>query len=311
MLSNKELAEALDSVTTIPPIPYNREGIDFDAHRKNIKYLMDNNHLSENRKRIICIAGTSLINHVSNEEQNRLLEVAAEVMDGEGVLISALVPNPISSTGAQVEIQSKMKRAPDAYLIMPLAGVYSSEGLYQGFMKFAEEHGSKNNARFLFYHRLIRDRDQVIKLMHDSPYFVGLKVGTSVDEVPYLVEKIGDRANVIWGIGDRSTKAAQLGTKGHTSGISNLYVKAGDLINNAQRVGDFATSLAVEKRVTALEDLRFINSREYNYAAVIEGMILSGFDDIDGGIGGPFNPRVPADVSAQVKAAIEGLEDLH
>ena len=311
MLSNKELAEALDSVTTIPPIPFDKDGIDYAAHRKNIKYMMDNNHLSENRKRIICIAGTSLINHVSEKEQNKLLEVTAEVMDGDGVLISSLVPNPISTMGRQVEIQSKMKRVPDAYLIMPLAGIYSSDGLYQGFMDFAEEHGTKNDARFLFYHRLVRDRDHVIKLMHDSPHFVGLKVGTSVDQVPYLVEKIGDSGNVIWGIGDRSTKAAQLGTKGHTSGISNLYARAGDLINNAQRVGDFDTSLAVEKRVTALEEIRFINSREYNYSAVIEGMILSGFDDIDGGMGGPFNPRVPAEVSKQVKAAIEGLEDLH
>ena len=54
-----------------------------------------------------------------------------------------------------------------------------------------------------------------------------------------------------------------------------------------------------------------MNGREFNYSAVLEAMILSGYTDIDGGEGGPFNPRVNSEVSAEVKKAIEGLADLH
>ena len=147
--------------------------------------------------------------------------------------------------------------------------------------------------------------------MHDSSHFLGIKVGTNVEEVPSLVQEVGDAGLVIWGIGDRSTKAAELGTTGHTSGISVIYAKAGDLINNAQRAEDFETAYQLEKRIHLLEDLRFINGREYNYSAVLEAMILSGFDDIDGGEGGPFNPRVSDKISKQVQEVISTLVDLH
>lgn len=157
----------------------------------------------------------------------------------------------------------------------------------------------------------LRDREQIIRLLNDSPHFVAVKVGTEEDDVPVMVDAIGDNAMVIWGIGDRSTKAAQVGARGHTSGISVLVAKAGDEINNAQRAGDFETAFVIEKKITALEELRFENGREFNYSAVVEGMILSGFDDIDAGEGGPFNPRVPAEVSTRVQEAIEGILDLH
>ncbi len=311
LLSNQELSEALNSVTTIPLIPFRNGKIDFDAHRKNIRYLMENNHLSDNRPRIICIAGTSLIHHVSLNDQNELLEVTGEIMGDQGVLMSAIVPNPLDSIGSLIEQQSQMSRPPDVYLIMPLGGVYSSQGLYEGLMDIGHQYGTQYGARFLYYHRLSRDQEFVIKLMKDSEAFVGIKVGTRVEDVSSLVNGIGESGVVIWGIGDRSTTAAQLGTKGHTSGISVLYVKAGDLINNAQRTGDYTTSLNLEKRINDLEELRFMNAREFNYSAVLEGMILSGFMDIDGGEGGPFNPRVPAEIATRVQEAIEGLEDLH
>lgn len=311
LLTNQELSEALNSVTTIPLIPFRKGKIDYDAHRKNIHYLMKNNHLSDNRPRIICIAGTSLIHHVSLNEQNELLKVTGEIMGDQGVLMSAIVPNPLDTIGTLIEHQSQMRRPPDVYLIMPVSGVYTSEGLYEGLMDIGDQYGSRYGARFLYYHRLSRDEEFVIKLIKDSAAFVGIKVGTRVEDVTNLVNGIGDHGVVIWGIGDRSTEAAQLGTKGHTSGISVLYVKAGDLINNAQRTGDFATSLELEKRIDALEELRFMNAREFNYSAVLEGMILSGFTDIDGGEGGPFNPRVPAEIAIRVRESIEGLEDLH
>ncbi len=311
MLSNEELKEALYSVTTIPVIPFRNGGIDFSAHEKNIRYLMDNNHLCHSRPRVICVAGTSLIHHVCLEDQNKLIEVTGEIMGEEGVLISAIAPNPIGDAGDMIEKQAAMKRAPDAFLLMPLNGVYSVEGLFEGLSQFGEKYSTRCGARFLYYYRQSRDREQIIKLLNDSPHFIGVKIGTNEEDVPIFVEAVGNNAMVIWGIGDRSTKAAMLGAKGHTSGISVLFAQAGDAINNAHRSGDFDAAFAIEKRINALEELRFENGREFNYSAVVEGMSLSGFDDIDPGEGGPFNPRVSADVSARVREAISEILDLH
>ena len=77
--SNEQLLDGLNSVTTIPLIPFRSGRIDFDAHAKNIAYLMENNHLSDGRPRVICVAGTSLIHHVSLDDQNKLIEVTGEV----------------------------------------------------------------------------------------------------------------------------------------------------------------------------------------------------------------------------------------
>jgi dihydrodipicolinate synthase/N-acetylneuraminate lyase len=154
--------------------------------------------------------------------------------------------------------------------------------------------------------------DAVVRLLNDSPHFVGVKVGTSEADVKPMIEGVGENAMVIWGIGDRSTKAAELGAKGHTSGIAVLYAKASDAINNAQRRGDFAAAKAVEAEIGALEDIRFMDGRAYNYSAVVEAMQQSGFDDIDAGDGsGPFNPNVPPAVAEQVGKAIAGLEKYH
>ncbi|MCB0686245.1 MAG: dihydrodipicolinate synthase family protein [Saprospiraceae bacterium] len=311
MISTANLKEALQSVTTIPLIPYRQGKIDYEAHRKNVRYLMENNHLSGHRPRVVCIAGTSLIHHINNQEQNQLLAVSGSEMLDSGVLLSAIVPNPVSNIEILVREQVSLQRPPDAFLIMPLGGVYSSEGLYEGLMQLGEQLGSRYNARLLFYHRNQRDHDQVVRLIKDSDHWIGIKVGTNVDEVPSLVEEVGDSGLVIWGIGDRSTKAAQLGTTGHTSGISVVYAKAGDEINNAQLAGDYEKAYALEKRIHDLENIRFINGREFNYSAVLEAMILSGYTDIDGGEGGPFNPRVSSEVSEIVRRAIEGLDDLH
>lgn len=313
MIADSDFSEVLNSVTTIPIIPFRHGHVDYAAHRKNIEYLMTNNHLSGGRPRVICIAGTSLIHHVSYEDQNRLLESTAEVMGNDGVLLSAIVPNPIDSARELVETQMGMSRPPDASLIMPLTGVYSVEGLYEGFSQFGEKLYQADGARFVYYHRQTRDRDQVIRLVRDSPAFVGVKVGSSEDDVAPMVEGIGEAGIVMWGIGDRSTAAARLGARGHTSGISVIFAKAGDGINNAQREGDWERALEIEERIDALENIRFENGRVYNYSAVIEAMVQSGFEDIDpgDGEGGPFNPRVEAEVAERVKQAIEGIQELH
>jgi len=309
--SNEQLLDGLNSVTTIPLIPFRGGSIDYDAHARNIAYLMENNYLSDDRPRVICVAGTSLIHHVSYEDQSKLVEVTAEVMGDQGILLSAIVPNPLPEAGNLIARQSSLKRSPDAYLIMPLGGVYSQEGFLETFSQFGHQHEQAHGARFLYYHRQPRGRDYVVQLLRDCSAFIGIKVGTDESDVVPLCRDIGNQGMVIWGVGDRSTEAARLGALGHTSGISVLFAKAGDMLNNAQRAGDYEASRAVEKRISALEEIRFENGRVYNYSAVVEAMIQSGFDDVDPGESGPFNPRVPPEVAERIREAIEGILDLH
>ena len=306
-----QLIDALNSVTAIPVIPFKENKIDYVGHAKNIDYLMNNNYLDEGRKRVIAIAGTSLIHHISETQQLRLIDRTGQQMESDGILISGIVPNPINQAGQLIEAQSELNRPPDAYLLMPLTGISSPEGIYEHFMKFAEHYGNTCNARFLYYFRQKRDIDAVIRLLNDSPHFIGVKIGTDEDDVSPLIEGIGDSGIVMWGIGDRCTRPAQLGTKGHTSGIAVAYARASDEINNAQRRGDYETSERIEADIAPLEEIRFWNGRVYNYSAVVETMILSGFEDIEAGTGGPFNPRVPPDIQKQLRSITNDLKRYH
>ncbi len=305
------LLDALNASITIPIVPYKGGEIDYDGLAKNADYLMRNNTLDNGRPRVVSVAGTSLIHHIDPDDQTRIFDEVGSVMGNDGILMSAIAPNPIGVAGQLVEAQSQLARPPDVYLVMPLGGTYSPEGAYEQFMHFGEHYGEACGARFLYYFRQPRDQEAVIRLLNDSPHFVGVKIGTSEDDVPTFIDGVGDNAMVIWGIGDRSTKAAELGAKGHTSGIAVLLAGASDAINNAQRSGDYAAARQVEADIAALEEIRFRNGRVFNYSAVVEALNLSGFDDIVGGEGGPFNPRVPADVVAEVRAAIAGLEHYH
>lgn len=311
-INTPTLLDALYAPTTIPIIPFRRGRIDYDGHAKNVQYLMRANHLDNGRPRVISVAGTSLIHHIEPEEQTRIFDVTGQAMGNAGVLMSAIVPNPIGTAGKLIEAQSKLRRPPDLYLIMPLGGTYDSEGVYHGFMDFARRYGEEYGARFLYYHRTERDRDAVIRLLNDSPHFIGVKIGTSEADVQPFVESVGDNAMVIWGIGDRSSKAAALGAKGHTSGTALVATAVCDGINNAQRRGDYATARKLEAEVNELENIRFMNGRIYNYSAVVEAMMILGFDDVEAGdCSGPFNPRVPAEIRERVKSAVQKLADYH
>ncbi len=310
-LSLPNLLDDLNSVTAIPIIPFNGNNIDYTGHVKNIDYLMTNNYLDEGRKRVIAIAGTSLIHHISEKEQLELIDTTGNQMGSDGILISGIVPNPINQAGQLIEAQSDLKRPPDVYLLMPLTGISSPEGIYEQYMKFADHYGNSCDARFLYYFRQKRDLDAVIRLLNDSPHFIGVKIGTDEDDVQPLIEGVGGNGIIMWGIGDRCTKPAQLGTKGHTSGIAVAYARASDDINNAQRRGDFETSAHIEADIAPLEEIRFWNGRVYNYSAVVETIIQSGFEDIEGGTGGPFNPRVPPEINEQLRDITNDLKRYH
>jgi len=317
-MEQSTLLAALNSVTTIPVIPFKDGQIDFDGHRKNVAYLMGNNYLSDNRPRVIAIGGTSLLHHIEAKDQVALVEATGQQMedtnvrtDVHGILISGIVPNPISQAEELIRVQSNLDRVPDAYLLMPLSGINNPDGIYQQYSQFAQKCGEQYGARFLYYFRQKRNLEVVIQLINESPHFIGVKVGTDESDIEALTNGIDGGGLVMWGIGDRCTQAHRLGTRGHTSGIAVAFARASDEINNAQRSGDLAASQRIEDKIAALEEIRFRNERVYNYSAVVEAIIQSGFDDIEGGTGGPFNPRLSSEIVSEVKAAIADLKPYH
>ena len=111
-MNNSELLESLDSVTTIPPVVFREGKIDYEAHQKNMSYLLNRNFLTDGRKRVISLAGTSLIHHIGHADQLRLAEETGNLMKNDGVFMSAIVPNPIGEGGALIEKQAALPRPP-------------------------------------------------------------------------------------------------------------------------------------------------------------------------------------------------------
>ena len=94
--------------------------------------------------------------------------------------------------------------------------------MYNEFMAFGEEMDDRFGARLIYYFKDSRDLSQMENLFRDSDAFVGVKVGTGEDDVEPLMRALGDNGLVIWGIGDRSTRAAQLGSPRDTLPVSPL-----------------------------------------------------------------------------------------
>ncbi|MEE3234370.1 MAG: dihydrodipicolinate synthase family protein [Candidatus Latescibacterota bacterium] len=312
VLAINDLLTALSTVTSIPVVPFRGGKIDYDAHAKNVRYLIDNNHLNGEIRRVIGIAGTSLIHHVGRADQVELMRCTAEYMNGQGVLMAGIVPNPIDDAEDLLRQEAALPAPPDCYLVMPLTGVGNAEGIFQYYLKMAERLGAETGARLLYYLRNKAERETAVRLLNESEHFVGLKIGTDISDVEPIVAGVNDRSGlVIWGVGDRSTGPGQSGTRGHTSGINVVFAGASDAINNAQQNGDWETSMRVEEEIAELEEIRFRDGRMYNYSAVVEAMRLVGGDGIDGGEGGPFNPPVPMAVTKEIEKAIEPLHKYH
>ena len=91
-LSISELLTALEGVTAIPCAPYRAGSIDYDAHLKNIRYLMRTNNLSDNRPRVLSIAGTSPIHQMTRAEQVHIVDITTRAMGDEGVYVAGVLP---------------------------------------------------------------------------------------------------------------------------------------------------------------------------------------------------------------------------
>ena len=90
-----------------------------------------------------------------------------------------------------------------------------------------------------------------------------------------------------------------------------MVARASDEINNAQRRLDFEAARQIENDISPLEEIRFMQERAYNYSAVMEALNCAGFDDVVGGSGGPFNPRVPPEIAREIARIMASLEHYH
>lgn len=307
----RDWIELLDTVVAIPIVPYREGRIDYAGHRKNVSYLVEHNALDGGRRRAISVAGTSLLHHIDHEDQVRLMDETGRLCGDRALVIAGIVPNPLEAAARLVEREASLPRPPDAYLLMPLAGIAHPDGVYETYRAFGERLGASCGARFILYYQNRRHRDATIRLVRESPYFVGIKIGTSVEDTRPLVEGVGGAGAVVWGIGDRCAEAARQGARGHTSGIAVVCSRLSDEINNAVRRRDYAEAQRLEQLATPLEDIRFMDDRIYNYSAVAAALRLGGFPDVEGGDGAPFNPMPGPAIQERVRKAVEPLRAYH
>lgn len=306
------LIENLNSVISVPIVPFRKGKLDLDTHLRNIDSLLKRNYLGEGRKRVICLGGTSLVDHLSHEDQFRMLSATSEHIGQRGIFVAGIPSNPLPEAEARVRRLAEANRPPDAYLIMPVNGMVNPDGLYQEMMAFGSRLGNEYGAQLLFYHRKPHERLAVARLLADSPWFIGTKIGTSTEDIPIIAKMLeGQNKLISWGIGDRSTCGARVGSHGHTSGINLLFARASDEIHEAQRRGDFEEAERIESLLYAFEEIRFREGRSYNYSAVLEAASIAGYDDIDASEGGPFNPPVSKEIRREIEAAIQPLLAYH
>ena len=301
----------LDNVVAFSIIPFRKGKVDFAAHCKNITYLIQNSSLDAGRKRIIAIGGSSLLHHLTSEDQLRLAQVTGEQVNEDAWFISGILPTPPIQVARLVRKQMRLSRAPDAFLLLPLIGCYNPEGVYLEINRLCRTLGDETDARFILYLRDKSLRDVYCRLTAQCEYIIGIKIGTSLDDVKPVRKIVREAKAVIWGIGDICTQAARLGTRGHTSGTGLLSIRLSDLINNAQRKVDFSLASEIEQNLRELEEIRFMEERAYNYSAVVKALNLAGFTDVSAGDGGPFNAPPPAEVCKRLSVVVEQLSIYH
>ena len=77
------------------------------------------------------------------------------------------------------------------------------------------------------------------------------------------------------------------------------------------RSGDYSTAERIEADLREFEEIRFIEGRAYNYAAIVEVLKMAGFDDVDAGDGGPFNASPPPEICERLRALLPRLRPYH
>jgi len=301
----------LDTAIAFPILPFRNGAVDLSAHHRNVDYLIRNCFLDGDRKRVIALGGSSLLPHLTREEQLEVAGATGEQAGTDAWYISGILPTPPRQAAWLVRQQLRLPRAPDAFLLLPLAGGYNPEGVCTELAHFCQTLGNETGAQFILYLRDTALRDGFCRLIRECEHVTGIKIGTSVDDVKLVRDALGEGVPVMWGIGDISTAAARRGARGHTSGSALFLIRASDEINNAQRRGDFAAAEQIEAEIREFEELRFVKGRIYNYSLVVEALKIADFSDVDPGDGGPFNAPPPPEICERLVPIVERLRIYH
>ncbi|HUV14768.1 MAG TPA: dihydrodipicolinate synthase family protein [Acidobacteriota bacterium] len=307
MIENTEL----ETVIAIPPIPFRGGKVAWSAHEKNIDFLIRHNFLSGNRKRAIALGGTSLIHHVTSDEYLKIVDLTGQVTEEKAVFIAGLLPSPASEALVELEKMMNLRRPPDFLLLMPIAGVVNPEGIRRDLGRFIEESSDRFGTRSLVYLRQRSLLDISAQLLNEQAGLEGIKIGTVEEDVAKCLGQVPESKKVLWGVGDRATQAARLGSRGHTSGITLVCPRACDGINNAYREGNFEESSRLEQVIEEFESIRFMEERAYNYSAIVAAAEIAGYEDVELGDVGPFNAEPPEEVMKRLEGVVESLADYH
>ena len=301
----------LDTVTVLMPLPFQGGQVNKKAHVKNLDYLLNNNFLDDGRQRVIGIGGTSLIHHLDWDSLFEVVKSTSQIIGNQALLMAGVIPTPISQAKAFIEQCLQLKRCPDYFLLMPVPGLNNPDGIEIELRALTEGFGKKYGARFVLYLRNSYLKTAYTKLAQTCEYIAGIKVGTHPKDVKELFANTPSSKRVLWGVGDRATNAARQGALGHTSGLTLICPRLCDEINNAYRRQDMQASEQLEQQLAALEEIRFMEDRIYNYSAILTAAQLGGFQDIDLGEGGPFNSPPPPKIVEQISACVETLKHYH
>lgn len=300
-----------NTVVAYPVVPFRDGAPDYTSYRKNAEYLIARNRLDGGRPRALGFGGGSLIHHLEVEEQLRLVDELCQTAGDRAIVVSGIVPNPLRSAAELLERQMRLRRRPDAFLLLPVNGIANPEGIYRELLAFCNEQGRRHGARFFLYLRSSAQRDALARVARDCDWVEGVKIGTAASDVAPVLDVLDGRGIAMWGIGDCCLDGIAQGARGHTSGLATLFAGASDELNNAYRRGDAAAARDIESQLAGFERIRFTEERAYNYSAVVAAARMAGFDDIDCGDGGPFNAEPPPAIADQVRYELEKLARYH
>src|SRR4029453_13646087 len=90
----------LETVIAIPPLPFRAGIVDREAHRKNMRSLVEKNFLNDGRRRAIGIAGTSLVHHLDESGLVDVMDASGQAVGQDALLIAGLVAPPLATARA-------------------------------------------------------------------------------------------------------------------------------------------------------------------------------------------------------------------
>src|SRR5438094_2132774 len=143
----------LETVIAIPPLPFRAGAVDKEAHQKNLRFLIQRNFLDGGRRRVIGIAGTSLVHHIDRDTLVEVMRVTGETAAQDAVVLAGLVATPPAGARKVVQRGMKLRRPPDYFLIMPVPGVCNPEGLVAELGVLNRACADQFAARFVLYMR--------------------------------------------------------------------------------------------------------------------------------------------------------------